>query len=162
MNDTAAYRAAVAAAERLFADPAELAAFLTARLDEDEAVARQAIEHSTGCWENTSTGVVDLGLVDPDLGVFGLQTFEDGRVAIHVARHDPARVLREVAVKQQRLRAYVEHRETLRKVYANPDAYTFDQQLVLAIAAGVYEVLVRMDAAVHDQHPDFKQSWRVP
>lgn len=166
----AARLTAVAKAEEVFADPAELSAFMTARLDEDEAAAVAARDKRIGSyatvgdadWRATTSGdgvyTVPHGM-DVVIGKFD---FLDDETAIHIARHDPARVLAEVAVKRERLRMYVQQRETLRDVYASPDKYTFDQQLAVATAASVHEVLVRMDATVHDQHPDFKVEWRLP
>lgn len=79
--------------------------FLTARLDEDERIARAA---SDGPWKvndveyaesiqagNGFTDVVAGGRWGGEAGVF--DSTED---AIHIARHDPTRVLAEVAAKR--------------------------------------------------------------
>ena len=170
----AARLAAIAKAERLMADPAELSAFLAARLDEDEAAITAMGVEGAGRWwvgqrfdgsldPEGSTVFVDVrrsdGLGYIHLGRPGVLA---GPTAVHIARHNPVRVLAEVAVKRERLRMYVQQRETLRDVYANPDKYTFDQQLAAAVSASVQEALVRMDATVHERHPDFKAEWRLP
>jgi hypothetical protein len=58
----------------------DLTAFINARLDEDEAAAKKAIELGAGVWS-----------LAPHF---------------HTARHSPARVLREVAAKRAILRLY--------------------------------------------------------
>jgi hypothetical protein len=69
---------------RRYGQVSDLVAFLNARLDEDEAAARAA------------AGAPWL----PDIGT--------DAVAEHIARHDPARVLREIAAKRAIVDFYVE------------------------------------------------------
>src|SRR3546814_19504652 len=73
----------------------DLVACIRARLDEDEAAAREAIKWGRPDWYCPSTAVVDTGEDWPI-------TTEAGPVAHHIARHGPARVLREIDAKQQR------------------------------------------------------------
>lgn len=86
----------------------DLVEFLRARLDEDERVAREATD---GPWSldnelhveaiyapDRSTVVVGGGRWGDEAPVF--ETDED---AVHIVRHDPARVLREVEAKRRTL-----------------------------------------------------------
>lgn len=137
--------------------------FLMARLVEDEAHARQATEFSTGRWHVPSTGVVDLGLVDPDAGIGGLQTFEDGRVAEHVARHDPARVLAEVAAKR-RILAAIEAGDAewaQAKERAGKAPVSFDLARARSLQRELADVVLRNLAALYADHPDYDPAWRV-
>lgn len=87
----------------------DLIAFIRARLDEDEAAAKSA---RPGPWdyETEVGGFGPVGCVMMPLGNHkgtrtGLTAFtplgtQDAATAAHIARHDPARVLREVAAKR--------------------------------------------------------------
>lgn len=75
-----------------------LADFITARLDEDEAAARES-HHEGQRWITEEEGVYRWP--DDEL-VHSADRKADAR---HIARHDPARVLREVTAK----RAMVQH-----------------------------------------------------
>ena len=83
----------------------DLIAFLHARLDEDEAAA-QAAAHADGKyggrahWSALGHGIA-ADAADPGWGIFDLSPFADAEeVCAHIARHDPARVLREVGAKR--------------------------------------------------------------
>jgi hypothetical protein len=78
----------------------DLIAFLNARLDEDEAAAKQAAGGIHGRRENYKAIVADAA--DPDnWAIVDLSPLaEDEYLGTHIARHDPARVLREVAAKR--------------------------------------------------------------
>lgn len=94
----------------------DLIAFYRARLDEDEQAARWAVRESSfrerGLgeeWEVVRTGPEMRELViqtrpkafRPHRVVGGLDPLLDETVAAHIARHDPARVLREVEAKRR-------------------------------------------------------------
>lgn len=75
---------------------AALVAFVEARLDEDERTARFVLSSYAGHepdWDVPCTGVVQTG---GELVPTG-----DGPLAEHIARHDPARVLRAVEAKRR-------------------------------------------------------------
>jgi hypothetical protein len=95
-----------------------LSEFLTARLDEDEQIAR-AINGDKWGWPGARSGF-----------------------AAHVARHDPARVLREVAAKRAILA------ECARSVECGDDG---------CVLAGA--VIVNM-AAIWGDHPDYGEAVR--
>ena len=85
-------------------DPALIIAFNMARLDEDEKLARQLSKGGNpaigvaGRWNAYREGGDDGWAIEDDAarkpapGIIGNRT-----VAAHIARHDPARVLRQVA-----------------------------------------------------------------
>lgn len=87
----------------------DLIAFLNARLDEDEAAANAGARRVGMPWHAEPQPGAPGGLVIDELG---LVASTGGRYAAeHIARHDPARVLREVAAKRAILAAYLSERE---------------------------------------------------
>ncbi|MEV7013318.1 DUF6221 family protein [Streptosporangium sp. NPDC051022] len=103
----------------------------------------------------------------------------------HIARHDPARVLREVGVKQKLLDQYerllraeeahaaakaeldadVEH-ENRTGVWAGEGLPSVRLQALrreddyLTAMLSVLEGLVKAEAAVYSDHPDYRQEWK--
>lgn len=142
----------------------DLVAFLRARLDEDEQVARAACEYAEATW-----------LLDEEFGETVLwwppepriaekerqhglpvvsdewrgQTIESGgtRIAPHIARHDPARVLREVEAKRRLLYQFEHHGNSVRATVAPS-------------TGGVWDDLLRMLALPYADHPDYREEWR--
>lgn len=135
-----------------------LAEFLNARLDEDEAVARTSADadgHHADGW----TALVDAactGLVvdarDPDYAIT-TDTLEE--IVVHIARHDPARTLREVSAKRAILATH------LRTPHRCP----------LPVLAGEHGQLwtaeegpcwtLRLLARVYSDHSDYDPDWSV-
>jgi Family of unknown function (DUF6221) len=78
----------------------DIVEFLTARYDEDEALARDSMGGPWRCTKYAHHWVV-TSPYDPH----GVVTFEDighsRSTPEHIARHDPARVLADIAVKRQ-------------------------------------------------------------
>jgi hypothetical protein len=109
-----------------------LTEFLTARLDEDEA------------WARIHGPVIPWGVGSGPFKAH-INTYAGNRVAEarnnnyarHIARHDPARVLAEVAAK----RAIVNMDED--------DRYS-----------DAYVVAIRALAAAYADHPDYDEAWR--
>lgn len=125
----------------------DLIAFLRARLDEDEQVARMAVESlRCGCHPGAFAGAWakqgdDRVIVDGDVGhsvadASGWGGLE-GEVALHVARWDPARVLAEVEAKRRIL----------------------DEAIRLASYDGEFQFL-EMLALPYADHPDYREEWR--
>jgi hypothetical protein len=95
------------------APPTTLAAWLLAQLDEDEAVA-VAAGHEGSHWIGPAADGWGAGMVEATDGPthdVGIVVYDEGRPseaqAAHIARHDPARVLAQVAA----VRAVVEWHE---------------------------------------------------
>lgn len=116
--------------------------FLTARYDEEAASARAA---TPGPWAPSGKSVLDS-----DDTEFVEATRRD---ALHIARHDPARVLREIAAKRSVVDLHVcpcpadcgECGACSGDHHADP-------------TPAPCETLRHM-AAVHADHPDYQQEW---
>jgi hypothetical protein len=118
---------------------AEWMAFLNARLREDEAVAREAAgltEHWIA--EEPAAGVV---LVDGEPLIEGHIT----GLTAHIALHDPARELREVAAKRDTLNAYLAAAEA-----AKTDDTRWRAGELFALRA-----MVERYAEIWSGHPDY-------
>src|SRR5690242_9077178 len=128
----------------------DLVKFLAARLDEDEAAAKSATPgpwvvgrtaREGGGWERGShvaaMGAEKRMMLEMNAG------YGDGKhvaVAEHIARHDPERILREVAAKRQLL-------ATADQAYYAADHYAHDQ-------------ILQALAAVYAEHPDYRPEWK--
>jgi hypothetical protein len=148
----------------------DIVAFLTARLDEDQAVAEAATPgpwrvDRPPYWTNVvvpEKGFEWVGVAGQrmDTRVFTGQTSNRGRAeweadALHIARHDPARVLRDVAAARAIVAQY-------QAAAANADAETDTEEGW--VADGVVDALagvIRILAAAHADHPDYDPAWRV-
>ena len=134
----------------------DLAAFLAARLDEDEAVAKLAAREGS-IWTQD----------DPDRypgaisSLGGIVVYDEGapdeNQAPHIARHDPARVLREVAAKRTLLRYFTDP-QTGEPVSIGIAATATDlgRNRMTAIPGSW---ILRELAAVYSDHPDYRQEW---
>ncbi|MGW4972629.1 DUF6221 family protein [Streptomyces albidoflavus] len=129
---------------------ADLIAFLQARLEHDEAVAREA---TPGPWRNTPTARHhDTASGRSEEAVFGRNAIRVATTgepagrhnlvnAEHIARHDPARVLAEVEAKRSMIGRISNH----------------------ALIMGQDEVhgsLLRSLALPYSDHPDYRDEWR--
>lgn len=128
--------------------------FIAARLDEDEAAACAATRSASGAdWHYGSAEYAQpgQGWVHNAGGV--VLTFDregEGAVAepvgIHIARHDPARVLRQVAALR---RLVALHRRRIEQGWG----YHSDE----IVSADLGPV-----AAIWSGHPDFQPEWNTP
>lgn len=129
----------------------DLTAFLNARLDEDEAAAMKAARVARADWKARS----DIAgrwvrSVIPASGAVA-ETFDaEDVVAPYIARHDPARALRDVAGKRRILAAYTE--------VAYMDIADPEPEYAYGRAAGLGEA-VRQIAAAWNDHSDYKPGW---
>lgn len=131
----------------------DLIAFVTARLDEDEATAREAVG-LTECWiaEEPAIGVV---LVDGEPLIEGHIT----GLTAHIARHDPARVLREVAAKRGILAEH-QHEKVEYPAGGHPfgcGLCEYDREY--GMNGDGWCKTVRLVAAAWSDHPDYRQEW---
>lgn len=179
--------------------------FLTVRLDEDEAIARKAAEPESWvelnrsprpdwyvqAWADPDRMAV---VADPESSAYhiaaSLQGDEEETAEarmVHIARHDPARVLAEVAAKRAILVLHpissrpeewgdVRHHPDQDWPHANymgqltggmvyscgtcDAGVNFDADGPLWRAEEACET-VRWMAAPYDQHPDYDPAWRV-
>lgn len=111
--------------------------FLLARIAEDEAVARKAINAGDGVWARSDEHEAYLCIVEgADIRIYD-EGGHDEHQAAHIARHDPARVLAECAAK----RAIVDEATN-----QHTGGIEFD---------GVLRAL----ASIYADHPDFDERW---
>jgi hypothetical protein len=124
-----------------------LVEFLLARLDEDEAVARAAW---TPNWPDPLSWFVEeelVGRMDAEMDIEHFGSAGTKADARHIARHDPARVLAEVAAK----RAILDKHRSLPRAsldYRKGQLHAYD--MVLRLLALPY--------AGH--HPDYQEEWK--
>ena len=143
--------------------------FLEARIAEDEAVAQDAGARAVE-WRSSNGNVAGGGkpYVD-DWSEDEPSTRFDGEVTIvydegwpedveaaHIARHDPARILREVAAK----RAVITQSREADEYYAHMSG----NGRIASMAAGnvnACAAILKALASVYDDHPDFSEEWRL-
>jgi hypothetical protein len=112
----------------------DLAEFIAARLSEDEAMAQAAQQDAVPVGELANQA--------------GPCVTEAGYT--HIARHDPARVLREVATKRRLIGRY---RAALAARAADYDPPDYDPTL------GALHGQMRDEAATWSDHPDYRPEW---
>lgn len=149
----------------------DIAQFLAARLDEDEAAAEAASHyvlrekwHAVEWYDGEfvasgrRTAHVDIhGLAGAPITSRGALRRED---AEHIARHDPARVLAEVAAKRRVLARHYGSTSTPLRAICEGCAYNYadiDPRYHLDECPELRDL-----AAIYADHPDFDPSWRVP
>lgn len=121
----------------------DITEFLRARLDDDEAYALMAFaDHNEAGpeWSEPWNG----GVLTGGRGGEVVDTFDSG-LSSHMARHDPARVLREVAAKRRLVDQWADRYDD------NPHATSPEA----ADAADVLHTL----ASVYSDHPDYQRQW---
>ena len=160
--DTAAFNARITA----------MCAFVQARCDEDQAAASAATK---GPW------LLDEGDEEPDHSLTlkgGPDQIPDvpGRETVvysphiwdetwpdftHIARHDPARVLREVAAKRSRVAALLAYARKADEIHARPDRYGDGNRGEILGMLMAYMHAVCVDAEIWAGHPGYDPNWRV-
>ena len=111
----------------------DLISFLNARLDEDEAIAQSAAKRmGSPDWRQAATddGRDTVVMGEREVGLHSL-------LGTHIARHDPARVLREVEADRKLIAAY-------------EDVPEFSDPWI-----GL-DLAVRIRAAIWNDHPDYE------
>jgi hypothetical protein len=125
----------------------ELVDFLRARLDEDEALAMEA---PPGPWHIGNA-------VDPTQPC-NVHTFPGARlvaddlnwlVAEHIARYNPARVLREIEAKREALAHYERIRQHARQ-----------GEEVYVLAEGAVAKQIAIMATAYSDRPGYREDWR--
>lgn len=119
----------------------ELLEFLRDRLTDDERQAKAAMTYAAKDWFIETSGIVTTG---PEDDVYT----DDREVAEHIARHDPARVLREVAAKRELLADYERFAAERRRMMGGWDSYPETSPVLTAFAA------------VYSDHPEYRDEWR--
>ncbi len=133
-------------------------AFISARLDEDEQLARAAAQADGQDWFPVDAEYGD----SPDRvegtgdGAVGYDMYET--VPPHIARHDPARVLREVAWKRHllgfALAAFSQESKIGERPGRDPETNAYDKG-----RADTARFMLRLLAMSWSSHPDFRAEW---
>ncbi len=129
----------------------DIAAFIAARLDEDEAIANRAARKRRGPWRVLGDAARALvhGNRGPDLPVADTPGL---MIADHIARHDPARALREVAALRDIVDAYQE----CLKIQAGFKEVSSEEARRDAL-----EMCCRQIAAIWADHPGYDETWKL-
>lgn len=135
----------------------DIAAFVRARLDEDEAAAQAATE---GPWIAEVSGETGHCVIPSDAQstrehVAKTQLYAAAFDADHIAAHDPARVLREVAT----WRAVVEELEQAEFTLSTTGPGTPPHDIMTG-ATNTLRRTMRHLAAIWSDHPKYKAEWR--
>jgi uncharacterized protein DUF6221 len=131
----------------------DLVAFLNARLDEDERIALAA---TPGPWHAQEDAVFAGSHRPPGYsrGIAITRASYTGSIldhsanATHIAYHDPASVLREVATKRAIIGSY-------QALAASEDTSRWHEGELFAM-----EAVVRWMAAIWSDHPNYRQEWK--
>jgi hypothetical protein len=136
--------------------------FVAARLDEDEAIAKAVEDNSApfnGQWYNDEGHALrtanDWVLAYQHHGV----TFPPGLLD-HLARHDPARVLREAEAMRSVLKRRADLDEQMSTVARDPSQR--HNLPMITSPAYALDIVLRRFALAHEHHPDFQEHWRLP
>lgn len=113
----------------------EIVAWLRARLDEDEKAAADARDDVESWWQDPA---------------------QDSPAELHIARHSPERVLREVEAARRVL-----------DMWQDPD--TIEESINYAVSSADYQIasadtvdrIVRVMASAYADHPDYRAQWSV-
>lgn len=151
-----------------------LTAFITARFDEDEAIARSAAEQGAAEW--TASYDPEWEIRRESCGVYageGVMIYDEGtpsvQEALHVARHDPARALAEVAAKRMIAELHDRaHDCPVIVPVSNPGAFPGALGYVSTEHIDGEDpdphvtpcTTLRALAAVYGGHPDYREEWR--
>jgi len=119
----------------------DLAAFLNARLDEDEATAKASVMPEWMISESGEFGYIVAAVGTETTGESIADAWQED-VAVHIARHDPARVLREVEAK--------------RAMLAELTRWPFDYR---PGCNDPIRLFVHLLAAPYSDHPDWRAQW---
>jgi hypothetical protein len=119
----------------------DLVEFLRERLDEDDEA---ALDMHARDWTLTGRDIMTAGFV--------IAEASSDFTAHHIARHDPARVLREVAAKRAILAGH-----------STVTGWNWPDQSDGSVQMDYVEALrrtLRHLAAVYSDHPDYDEAWR--
>jgi hypothetical protein len=160
----------------------DLVAFLSARLDEDEQAAKAAT-NETGRWtwdhglgeqcndpecpygsllDQASESDTYAGTVLMDAHGYDVKAPWQG--ADHIARHDPARVLREVEAKRRIIHAHDRPHECLALTGSGEHSVVDGQPWELWEPTHTADhgpcLVLRLLALPYADHPDYREEWK--
>jgi hypothetical protein len=131
----------------------ELVAFLAARLDDEEEAARDMARSHPAPWSADAAFVYDAG------GGLVLRDEYHWEAIRYAARHDPARVLADVAADRKLLAMYEAQAgyDLPEGVHDGRDPGERERDEAVKDAL---EEVVKIRAGRFDSHPDYKPEWR--
>lgn len=134
-----------------------LTEFLNDCLDRDEAAAQKAAAVSSPRWIDNGSLLMYLDdsptpFAEP---LASVENYRQDDALIHAARHDPARVLREVQAK----RAILELANMANGLDMQVDHEFRVGQRDEAEEPYVGDLILRHLAAVYSDHPDYRKEW---
>lgn len=141
-----------------------LTEFVAARLDEDEAAAFNAARTDGTDWRPRSGIGIGHTVYAPlrEPGQRGVADVATEEAAAHIARHDPARVLREVEAKRAILAEHTPETPDYGPFKGEPQCGSCG-----AVSSDAYYGIdwpcgtLRHLAAVYSDHPDYDPAWAV-
>ena len=152
----------------------DMAAFISARLGEDEAAAMAAAkvepeDTETSRWYGHAHWVARYGtVVDAEDDDYAMITGSTDEVCAHIARHDPGRALREVAAMRAILALHPF--EVVKRPVTPFNPYTGEPQPdeydATCGICGWFDPgqggcqTIRTLAAVWNDHPDYRAGWK--
>lgn len=149
----------------------ELVQFLRARYDEDEQIARRAGGRSEHTWEADLSGKDPNGLPSWPIAVRYttggrlrgavanlpiMQERSEDRM-VHIARHDPARILRDIKARRQLVE--VHHADLIEVVNADREERS-DYWCAECDGEPFPCRTLRLLASVYADHPGYRAKWR--
>lgn len=135
----------------------DLVQWLHAQLDEDERIARQALDFVDADWRvDVARNVVLCPLLTSSGRQPTAVTAERWRypqvgtpgIVPHVAEHDPARVLREIEAKRRIIDQHERYAAERRRMMGGWDPQSDDSPILAALAA------------VYSDRPGYREEWR--
>jgi hypothetical protein len=132
--------------------PTDLAAFLLARIAEDEQIARAASHERR--WIHIIEGYTDRVEREFEEGV--ICSAQSAEFASHIANWDPARVLIECEAKRRMIDPYV-------RTVAAMDQVVRDDELEYAIVrtgAESFTFVAKLIGLAYAHHPEYHEEWR--
>ena len=129
--------------------------FLLARFAEDEDRAKRAAFGWGSTWSVELDSAEGWAVVHAD-GKRYMVGSEDDDVALHIARHDPTRVLRECEAKR---RIVDEH--TFMAAHESRDFGFSNGNCLTCRVQGPCATVLHL-ASVYADHPDYRDEWRTP
>lgn len=133
----------------------DFAAFLLARIAEDQAAATEAAHGESGRWAtggDASTRAVEDADAYPVIYDEGSPSYAQ---AAHIARHDPARVLADCEAKRQVIESYRHHAGR----YAEEQYLGGVHTSLRNIRDSLFWVMLRL-AVTYGGHADYRDEWR--
>ena len=149
----------------------DITEFLTARYDEEAGKATYAAELGGATWHHHEAPDHQMHW-ESGTAIGILATLDLHGFGQHIAAHDPARVLDDIAAKRKRLALYIETEQKVAQALQDAPwkddpafAHSYTRERInineLSGRYAAYRMSLRLDAAPYAEHPDFDPAWRI-